>query len=70
MKIGFWYCQWELGFNVANKNWVLNSANVSWAFDIANENWAFDVANENWVLINKSPLFQTMDFDYRFEFYW
>ena len=23
MKIGFWFCQWELGFDVANKNWAL-----------------------------------------------
>ena len=47
--MGFWYCQWELGFDIANENWVLNSANVSWAFD---SQWelGFDVANENWVL--------------------
>ena len=55
--------------SIDNLGLSINSANVSWAFDIVNENWAFDVANENWVLINKSPLFQTMDFDYRFEFY-
>ena len=31
MKIGFWCCQWELGFDVANENG---------AFDVANKNWA------------------------------
>ena len=54
----FWYCQWELGFDIANENWIFDIANVNWAFDVANENWAFDdvanvkwafdVANENW----------------------
>ena len=31
IKIGFWCCQWELGFDVANKNWVLIVANENWA---------------------------------------
>ena len=55
--------------SIDNLGLPINSANVSWAFDITNENWAFDVANENWVLINKSSWFQTMGFDYGFEFY-
>ena len=48
--MGFWYCQWELGFDVANENWVLNSANVSWVFDVANENWVlmFPMKIEFW----------------------
>ena len=51
MKIEFWYCQWELGFDVANENWVLNSANVSWVFWYCQWELGFDIANENWVLI-------------------
>ena len=65
MRIGLWCCQWELGFDVANENWVLNSANVSWALMLPMKTlmlpmrigvWCcqwelgFDVANENWVL--------------------
>ena len=24
MGIGFWYCQWELSFDIANVNWALD----------------------------------------------
>ena len=24
MRIGFWYCQWELDFDIAYMNWALD----------------------------------------------
>ena len=50
MKIGFWCCQQELGFGIANKNWALMLPMriglwfYQWelGFDIASKNWALD----------------------------
>ena len=56
--MGFWYCQWELSFDIANENLALNIASKNWililpmkiGFDVANENWDLNIANENWAL--------------------
>ena len=50
MRTGLWYCQRELGFDVANENWALMLPMriglwcCQWklGFDVANENWALD----------------------------
>ena len=57
--MGFWYCQWELGFDVANENWVLDIASENWTLIVPMriEFWCcqwklgFDVANKNWDLM-------------------
>ena len=60
MKIGFWCCQWELGFDVTNENWVLIVANKNWALMLPMRIglWMNRHGFESWASI--------MDF----EFYW